>query len=159
MIRRIPPVSRSLIKRFFVAVDSEGVALFQWLFYVLFIMVGVYGLVIANSQPPLSVKYAGPMAAMNITLWYWLHIAGPGTCLIGKLLTRTKSAYAGMWLQLGGDLGLALALAAYNTATYHSESWGRGMYGAFPLGTATFLSVVILTVRDVRRMRVVERLK
>lgn len=155
MIRRIPPASRSLIRQFWVAVDSEGVALFQWLFYILFIILGVYGLWIADSQPPITLRFA----PMNITLWYWLHIVGPGSCLLGKLLRTSRLGYAGMWLQLGGDIGLAFALAAYNTGTFHAESWGRGMYGAFPLGTATFLSVCLLTVRDVRRMRAVEKLK
>lgn len=153
-MRRIP---RSLMRQFWVAVDSESVGLFQAIFYVLFIAAGIYGLTVADSQPPLTLQHA--MASMNIELWYILHIVGPGICLIGKALKHTRSAYAGMCLQLGGDTGMALALAAYNTATFGAESWGRGMYGAFPLGTGAFLSVCILIVRDVRRMRDVELLK
>lgn len=142
--------------RFWSAVDSESVGLFQWLFYVCFIVLGIYALTIANQQAPLTLR---SMGGVNIEVWYWLNIVGPGICLFGKLLRRSVFAHAGMSLELGGDIGVAFALAAYNTATVHAESWGRGMYGAFPLGTATFLSVCLLTVRDVRRMRRVELTK
>lgn len=145
---------RRLIDRFWLAVDAESVVLFQYVFGTVFIFAGLYGIFIAHREPPLTLR--GSMGAVDVRIWYWLNVAGPTLSLAGKCL-RGRLIYAGMWMQLTGDLVLSLALLAYIAGTVEVESWGRGGYGAF-LGTAMCISAVITVTRDVRRLRAVEKL-
>lgn len=146
---------RRLIDRFWMAIDAEGVGLFQYVFGAVFILAGLYGLFIAGHKPPLTLR--GSMAGVDVTIWYWLNIIGPLCSLTGKTL-KGQLTYAGMWMQLTGDLTLTMSLLAYIVATVQVESWGKGAYGAF-LGTALGISAVITVTRDVRRLRAVEMLK
>lgn len=146
---------RRLLDRFWVAIDAEGVALFQYVFGAVFILAGLYGLFIAGHKPPLTLR--GSMAGVDVTIWYWLNIIGPVCSLTGKSLKK-QLTYAGMWMQLTGDLTLTMSLLAYIVATVQVETWGEGAYGAF-LGTALCISAGITVTRDVRRLRAVELLK
>jgi hypothetical protein len=150
MTRRL---TRRLIDRFWSLVDSEDVGLFLYVFGVGFILAGAYGIVVADLQPPLTLK--GPMSTMSVDIWYWLNILGPLVSLTGKSL-RGNFIYTGMWLQLSGDITVTLALLAYVAGTVQVESWGKGAYGAF-LGTAFCISAGLLVTRDLRRLRAVEK--
>lgn len=151
-VRRAP---RRLLARFWTLVDAEAVVLFQFVFGVIFILAGLYGVYIADLKPPLSLR--GSVSHMDIRIWYWLNVIGPLVCLIGKAL-HGQLTYAGMWLQLAGDLVITLMLLAYITGTVQVESWGNGGYGAF-LGAALFTSALLTLTRDVRRLRFVELVK
>lgn len=142
-----------LVTRFWSAVDAESVVLFQFVFGACFILAGVYGIFIANGDPPLTLRDS--MGGMDVRVWYWLNLLGPLGSLLGKCM-KGSLTYAGMWMQLTFDLVLSLALLAYIAGTVQTESWGHGAYGAF-LGAALCISAVITVTRDVRRLRVVER--
>lgn len=149
--------TRSAVKRawdrFWHALDSEAVILFQYVFGVIFVAAGLYGVFVANLQPPLSLR--GSVGHLDIRIWYWLNVAGPVISLLGKSMAG-RLTYAGMWLQLGGNLIITLALLAYISGTVQVESWGKGGYGAF-LGAALFSCAVLTVTRDVRRLLQVEK--
>lgn len=144
-----------LVTRFWHAVDAEGVGLFQYVFGAVFMLAGIYGILVAGNKPPLTLR--GSMAGFDVTIWYWLNIIGPLCSLTGKAL-KGQLTYAGMWMQFTGDLTLTISLLAYIAATVQVETWGEGAYGAF-LGAALCISAAITVTRDVRRLRAVERLK
>lgn len=145
-----PPNRRdTFIRRFWQLIDSEGVELFQWVFYIVIMSSGLYNLTTADGAP-ISVHPA--MGGMDYDKWCWLNVTGPAACLIGKMCGHMKRFVdGGVWFQLTGDATLSLAVLAYVIAVFHVESWGRGMYGGW-LGFATFLSIVVLIIRDVRRI-------
>jgi hypothetical protein len=149
--RRLP---RRILDRFWYILDSESVTSFQMLYYVIFCAAGIYGVFIAGGSAPLTLQDSMPH--FNILLWYWLNVAGPAMAFVGISIKHTKFSYPGLWLQLGGNGMFALALLAYMHATFGVESWGRGMYGAFPLATSSFASTSLLLIRDVRRIFQIE---
>lgn len=139
---------RRMMVRFWFAVDAESVVLFQYVFGAVFITWGLYGTFVADSEPPLTLQ--GAMGGTDVAIWYWLLVAGPLLSLTGKCMYGDLT-YAGMLMQLTGDLVLSLALLAYVTGTVQIETWGRGAAGAF-LGTALCISAAITLTRDVRRL-------
>lgn len=139
--------------RFWMALDAEGIALFQYVLGAAFILAGLYGLIVAGRQPPVTLE--GSMTSHNVTLWYALNIAGPLCCLVGKSVHGSLT-YAGHIMQLAGDVMVALALLAYVTGTVEVESWGSGAYGTF-IGSALFCCAALFLMRDVRRLGAVER--
>lgn len=145
--------TRRLIDRFWSLIDSEDVGLFLYVFGVGFILAGIYGIVVADFKPPITLH--GPMTHASVDIWYWLNILGPVVSLTGKSL-RGNFIYTGMWLQLSGDITITLALLAYVAGTVQVESWGKGAYGAF-LGAAFCISASMLVTRDVRRLLAVEK--
>jgi hypothetical protein len=148
-----PSRMQNLIGQLTGAIDSESVSLFQWVYYVVFLLSGVYNLFIADTAPLTLYSTMGPV---SLRLWYWLNIFGSALPLIGKAVRRTNLAYVGMWLQLFGNLTMYLVLLAYVVATMQVESWGRGGYGAF-LGVAVLLAVTLIVIRDIRRLIEVEQ--
>lgn len=142
-----------VINRFWSLIDAESVVLFQFVFGVGFVLAGLYGIFIANAEPPLTLQ--GSMGRMDVGLWYWLNVAGPVCSLIGKCL-KGDLTYAGMWMQLTGDVTLAIALLAYIAGTVEVESWGKGAYGAF-LAAVLCVSAALTVTRDVRRLLGVEQ--
>jgi hypothetical protein len=144
---------RRIMDRFWRLVDAESVVLFQYIFGTIFMLAGVYGIFIANAEPPLTLR--GSMGHMDVRIWYWLNVTGPGCSLIGKCM-RGRLTYAGMWMQLTGDAVISLALLAYISGTVEVESWGHGAYGAF-LGAALCLCAGVTVTRDVRRLLGVEQ--
>lgn len=119
---------------------------FQIMYYAWFFASGLYGIFIAAGQPPVTLE--GTMAHVSIRVWYLWNIFGPALSTAGMWLERTKFNKAGLWIQISGNVLFAFSLLAYITATFQVESWGRGMYGAFPLGTASLTSTACLILRD-----------
>jgi hypothetical protein len=151
---RVRAAAKRIWDRFWIVVDDEAVVLFKYIFGVIFIAAGLYGIFVAGQQPPLSMR--GAMGHMDVRIWYWLNVLGPLCSLAGKSM-RGDLEYAGMWLQLGGDLAVTLFLLAYITGTVQVESWGNGAaYGAF-LGMGFFFAAIIMVTRDVRRLLQVEK--
>lgn len=139
--------------RFWAAIDAEAVLLFQFVFGIIFILAGLYGIFVADAEPPLTLR--GSMGHMDVQIWYWLNVAGPTCSLIGKC-ARGRLIYSGMWMQLTGDVVMSVALLAYIAGTVQVESWGKGAYGAF-LAAALCISAALTVTRDVRRLRMVEK--
>jgi hypothetical protein len=145
--------ARRTVDRFFVMLDSEGVELFQWLFYVIIAGDGAQNLFIAH-RPPLTLQ--GSMGQPFFECWCVLEIIAPVLCLIGRSIYRTSFRKAANRFQLAGDLILGASESAYVIATFHIEPIGKGGHGGY-LGLAFMLSAFLLAVRDFRRMRMEER--
>lgn len=141
--------TQSLMRKFLVAVDSEGVALFQWVFYLIIAFDGAQNLFIAH-EPPFTLH--GSMGYVNFQWWCALEMAGPVLCLAGKVLHSSKMWRSANTLQLVGDLTLCGAELSYVTATFQIEPIGKVGHGGY-IGLALCLSTLLLGLRDFRRMR------
>jgi hypothetical protein len=146
---------RRVLGRLLVAVDSEGVLLFQIVFYLIFILIGFHDLVIAHNGP---MTLHNSMSYLSIKAWCWANMIGPAACLLGKLIEMISPTPGyedlkapGRVLQLGGDLTISVALMAYVVATFQVEPWGTGGYGGY-VSLATWISTVVLVIRDLRRL-------
>jgi hypothetical protein len=148
------PLARRVLDKFWAVLDSESVIPFQLMYYFIFFTAGVYGVFIAGGSPPLTL--VGAMSHISIQLWYWMNIIGPGMGFLGLAVRRTRFSYAGVWVMAGGNFMFGMSLIAYMIATFQMESWGRGMYGAFPLATSSFASTFFLVIRDLRRIILTE---
>lgn len=139
------------INRFFTALDSEGVALFQVIVYAHIVLAGAYGLIVAGGTPQAVEDVMGPVSN---AVWLWL-CSGAAVCLLGKML-RGNSLYAGMWLQFAGDVAVVGMLAVYVYATLETSWFGQAMFAVF-LCNAIGICTMLLAVRDVRRLIQTER--
>lgn len=138
--------------QFWYALDSESITLFQYILGAAFIAAGVYGVFVADTRPPQTLEVS--MSTAHVNIWYWLNIAGPLCCLVGKSL-HGDLTYAGRLMQLTGDGVVALVLFGYVSGTVQSETWGTGVYAAF-IGAALFCCALLFVARDVRRLLEVE---
>lgn len=139
------------LRRFLVALDSEGVGLFQAIVYLHVVIAGMYGLLVAGGVPQAVEEAMGH--AVN-AVWLWLCL-GAGVCLAGKLLMRL-AANVGMWMQLCGDVAALGAFASYVLATLQTSAWGKALFAVFVIAALTDCAL-LLVVRDVRRIVQVER--
>jgi hypothetical protein len=140
---------RRSLRFFWQALDSRDVIYFQILYYVVFCIAGIYGVFIAKGAAPLTLE--GFFSHVSVGLWYWLNIIGPAMGLLGTALERSRlEDSSALGFEISGNVMFGLSLMAYMVATFQVESWGRGMYGAFPLATVSFASTALLVVRDVR---------
>jgi hypothetical protein len=128
-------------------IDDRDVVWFQMLYYFIFCTAGVYGIFVAGSEPPLTL---GSLPILSVHTWYWMNIIGPAMGLAGIAVERNGREFPGVWMQIGGNVMFGWALMTYMTTTFGVESWGRGMYGAYPLATASFASTTFLVIRDLR---------
>lgn len=144
---------RLALARFWVAVDTTSITLFQVVFGTAFILCGINGIFLADREPPITLR--GTMGSIYIDLWYALLILGPLVCAVGKVLSH-RLTYAGQMLQFTGDVTVAMALLAYISGTIRTEPIGHGGFGAFG-ATALFISAVLFITRDVRQLWIVEK--
>jgi hypothetical protein len=142
---------RAGLHRFLTALDSEGVALFQAVVYTHIAAGGAYGLLVVGGTPQAVQDSMGPW--FN-TLWLWL-CSGAAVCLLGKML-RGESLYAGMWLQLAGDIAICGVLWIYVVCTFATSWWGRALFAVF-IVTSIAECVALLVCRDIRRLVQVEQ--
>lgn len=144
---------RRLVHRFLVMLDTEGVELFQWLFYLIIAADGAQNLFIAHDQP---LTLQGSMDHQFFRYWCALEIVAPVCCLVGRAVHRTSFRKQANAFQMVGDLVLGSSEAAYVVATFHIEPVGRGGHGGY-LGLAFMISAYLLALRDYRRIRSEER--
>lgn len=164
------PLRKRLVNGLLRSIDSEGVLLFQVVFYIILSFVGAQNL-LAGGGGPLTLH--GTMGGMSVMAWNWANLSGPAICLLGKVVEFVNPPTVpaedprdddvispafeegvlrpGRWLQLLGDIGISWALGAYTVGTFHTEPVGVPGYGGY-LGLATWLSTVVLTFRDLRRL-------
>lgn len=140
---------RGVIGRFWAAVDSESVWLFQGLIGGAFILCGLVGIFVAHGALPLTLM--GSMGGLDALVWYALLIVSPSISLFGKAVSKTEIAYGGMWCQLTGDVTMVPALSAYLYGTLLSEPLGHGGFGAY-LAAALLIGSFLFVIRDVRRL-------
>jgi hypothetical protein len=147
-------VVKGVVGRFWAAVDSESVWLFQGLIGTAFILCGLVGIFVAHGALPLTLM--GSMGGFDALVWYTLLVVSPSISLFGKAVSTTEIAYGGMWCQLTGDATMVPALSAYLYGTLLVEPIGHGGFGAY-IAAALLISSFLFVVRDVRRIMQVRR--
>jgi hypothetical protein len=137
--------------RLFVILDAEGVGIFQAIVYAHIIGMGLYGMLEAGVPQVVE----DSLGRFFNTLWLWMCL-GALICEVGKMM-KGKRAYLGMCMQFGGDLFVFGVLATYTYSTLYTGYWGKAMAGVF-LSAALADCVLLLIIRDVRRLVLVERI-
>ncbi|MGV0785091.1 hypothetical protein [Mycolicibacterium sp. XJ775] len=149
---------RRSVDRFLDALDSEGVALFQWVVYLHMIIGGLYSLFIARGVPQAVGQALGPVIE---SVWLWL-LCGMSVCLVGKYLSSRpdKTRYfvysTGLLLQLAGDICAFGGFFGYVVGTMQTAYWGKAVIAMFGFAALSWCAL-FLVVRDVRRYIQAER--
>lgn len=145
---------RAGIDRFFYTLDAEGVGIFQAVVYLHVVAGGLY-LKFGASHDVLDPieESLGP----NLNgVWTWLCV-GCAVCLLGKVLCwHSPSKYAGMLMQLAGDLFAFGVFYVYVIGTMLTTEWGKAVFAVFIM-EALGECVLLLIIRDVRRIAQVEQ--
>jgi hypothetical protein len=156
----------TLRSRFFELVDSDALRLFQAVVYLGIVASGVY--MSWMGSPTTVANELGE--AMNF-VWVALTLFGPLLVALGWWMVRRgerlvldrdsegggSHIYWGWYAQAGGDISIMMVCLAYVIAAF-SASWAeRGIFAAFVLSSLA-LCAAILVLRDVRRIRAIERL-
>jgi len=145
------PVRRG-VRRFLAILDSETVAPFQAVFYVFFTLGSIY-LLGFTIEPIESIERSLGQTATNV--WAAIQGGGPLVWLLGRR-ARNGMAYAGLWLQLIGDLVAGGALFVYTLAILADKNWGDGVFSPF-ISIPTIFCIALLAFRDGRRIAQVEK--
>jgi hypothetical protein len=145
---------RKGIDWFLVRLDSEGVGLFQAIVYVHAVIGALYLWIAANGDTPDAVQ--DTLGGQWERLWLWLCM-GPAFCLLGKVMCWWDATrYGGFLFQLGGDIFGLTAFVVYVYATVDTAWFGKALWAVF-ICAAIAECVLLLVVRDVRRIGQVER--
>ncbi len=138
-----------MLDRFWRILDSETVRLYQVLMYTTFAVGGIY----LTVAPGPESAVLSEMGTRVHEVWALLLIIAPIVVLIG---TRLRNRWSGLILESAGDLCIFLLLATYVVAVIQT-SWGRGVF-SLPTHIGLTVSVLLLVVRDVRRLIQIEHL-
>lgn len=130
--------------------DLRSVRPFQVIVYLSYIVAGVQAA--ALGAPPGAVREA--MGHEATVLWIVMLLVFPSLSLAG--LASARRWAGSMWLQLGGNVGVAGATAAYAIAVIQSTWWNSATFAAW-LAASLTLCCLVLVWGDVRRIVVVER--
>lgn len=136
---------RRRIDALWALIDSESGTAFQALFYTLIMMGGIYNLAV---DEPIQAVEAVSSPTFYIT-FLWVSVLGPLSAIVGRLLGGGLE-YAGMWLQLGGDIAVGFVLFAY-AAGIALNYWREGNFSIF-LAAGCAIGVLLFVVRDIRHL-------
>lgn len=128
-------------------IDSESVRHYQNVIYAAYVFAGIHSLV---SNPHTTVTRV--MGETADTLWTWMLILCPLIAFAGMWVRRTN--ISGLWLQLAGDIGFAVATWSYVAAIVQATYAKQATFSAW-LGAAIGLCALGVIVRDVRVLRTV----
>ena len=134
----------SVFARFRQLIDSETVRLYQAVMYTCYLFAGIY--MASFGRAPSTIQQA--MGAHAHYAWIGLMIACPLLVLLG---TRVPNKWSGLWLQLGGNVGVVTCLATYVAAVLQSPWWGTGVFAVWGYVGLTVCTAAII-LRDGRRI-------
>ncbi|AUV60729.1 membrane protein [Gordonia phage Biskit] len=152
--------------RFYRVVDSDNVRVFQAIVYLGMLVSGVY-MVAYGAPTTVQLELGDEMHAV----WIGMTIIGPLIVTIGdrmvyagkhRVLHSRKSGgggriYWGWYLQAGGDFAVCMVYLTYIIAAFSSAWLQKGIFAAF-ITTSLMICAVVLVIRDLRRVRAIERL-
>ncbi|MBF6368435.1 hypothetical protein IU469_22315 [Nocardia puris] len=138
------------MRRAVAALDEGSVRPFHAMVYLAYIAAGVQSL--ALGAPPNAV--AQVMGHRFALAWIVLIIVSPALALVG-MATERRYIY-GLYMQAAGNSGVACATAAYVMAILQVTWADRASFAAW-MATSLTASAVLITWRDVRRIRAVTR--
>lgn len=147
-----------VLDRFLLALDGEGVGIFQAIVYLHLAAGGAYCALIARGVPDSIQDTMG--RNVNGT-WLWLCM-GVTICLLGKVMSskpyqrRYWVHTTGLALQLAGDLFAFGAFWGYVLATLQTSVWGTALIAIW-IFAALGDCAALLILRDIRRWQQAER--
>lgn len=155
--------------RFYRVVDSDEVWVFQAIVYVNMIASGIY--MTAYGAPSGRVPVQKELGDTMHDVWVSLTIVGPLIVIIGdrmvyagknRVLHSHKPGgggriYWGWYLQAGGNFAVCMVYLPYIIAAFSSAWLQKGIFAAF-ITTSLMICAVMLVIRDLRRVRAIERL-
>lgn len=165
----MPSWYRDWRDRFYQALDSDDVRTFQVIVYAGVLAAGVYMSILGA---PSVVQ--DRMGVFSHHVWVTLTILGPVLVIIGDRLSReghwqitqqectrpsraARRLYYGWYMQAAGDFVAGMVYLTYVIAAF-SVSWlHRGIFSAYVVA-ALCLCSLLLTTRDLRRVRQLERM-
>lgn len=139
---------RERILRFLV---SDSVRNFVWLYYIFFLMWGIYGSFFAH---PIGL-IVEPMGQLAYNLWVWApipatlvslgglalrHGGSPADEIRGPLL---RADFLGLWMQVGGHTCMFIVLLVFEVTGIIGAYWGQPVISIFLLGAYT-IGVAVL---------------
>lgn len=152
--------------RFFMAVDSGQVKMFQAIVYFWMTISGGY--MIWHGSGPSVIEQE--LSATMHQVWVWLAVVGPLMVTAGDLLVRRgetavftghgggRRVYWGWYLQLGGDIVVTMVFLTYVIASLQAAWLQRGIFAAFIVVSLAMCSS-ILALRDFRSVRGIEKMR
>lgn len=150
VLSSIPRKIESLMDRFFNMLDSELVALYQQLLYIIMVADGFYNLFATNGIIPAVEGALSPPAYMLLLI---LFVLGPLIWLASKAVDPHSkwggTAMRGMML---GDFMAWGSFTVYLSATIYTSEWGRPNVAGW-LVLFFWAGTLLLWVRDFRRIR------
>ena len=151
---------------FYRAVDSDNVRVFQAIVYLGMFVSGIY--MIAYGAPTTVQKELGEymhdvwvsltiVSPLIVTLGYRMVYAGKDRVLHSRKPGGGGRIYWGWYLQAGGDFAVCMVYLTYIIAALSSDWLQRDIFAAF-ITTSLMICAVVLVIRDLRRVRAIERL-
>jgi hypothetical protein len=136
--------------------DTESVATFQTMYYIVFALLGVTLLI-----PGVPVQHAHKiMHSLIYTMWIGLQMVCPVITLVGRRVS-TKAAAApagapnlsvlGAWLQFGGDWGVWVGVQLWTVSMFFTPWWTHNLFVLYFM----FMGVgggAMFTLRSLRRL-------
>jgi hypothetical protein len=144
---------RAIKTLFYEAIDKENLILQQSAFYIILVILGIYGLIFAHQASEPVEKL---MSDAVIAIWYVLHIIGPISSLYGRSLLGGANAILGTRLQLIGDLMVFVGISIFIVCNFIVYDWGRAYYGLFFV-IFGLMGVILFLFRDIRRIIQIEK--
>lgn len=152
--------------RFYRVVDSDNVRVFQAIVYLGMFVSGVY-MGVYGAPTTVQLELGDGMHFV----WVSMTIIGPLIVTVGdrmvyagknRVLHSRKPGgggriYWGWYLQAGGDLVVCMVYLTYIIAAFSSAWLQRGIFAAFII-TSLMICAAVLVIRDLRRVRAIERL-
>lgn len=107
------------------ALDTETVVLFVWPYYLSLFAWGFFSLILGHQTMSQVRDIMGPFFYI---IWLVGHLIGTTEVMVGLVL---PDKYVGLWLQLGGNITMAMMLFAYELSAF--KEWGVGAYSFFAI--------------------------
>lgn len=132
--------------------DGESVRPYQAVVYASCAIAGMQSLI--TGLPPNVVTDA--MGHVVAVIWSAMLIACPTVTALGLWMSR-RGLPSGLWMQAGGDTGVAWAMAAYAVAIFQATWAERASFAAW-LAIGVGVCALGMVIRDVRRIQQAGRL-
>jgi hypothetical protein len=158
--------ARKQVGNFLTVLDSGHVKMFQAVIYTSVMIAGAYMIWYGSGPSVIEQELSDDMHYV----WIWFCTFGPASAALGDILVRNgersfsaglgggRRIYWGWYFQFGGDAVVSMVFLTYVVASFQAAWLQRGIFAAFVMA-ALMLCAILLTVRDFRSVRGIERLR
>lgn len=142
----------ALWRGFINQLDTENVKLYVWPYYLTLFFFGVIATILHGRNGVPTTYVASVMGPLFYTIWTWQLILGTSEVMVGLVIPWK---YFGLWLQLGGNFGMSLALLAYEIAAF--TIWGPAAFSFFAIAPYV-LGCLFLSATVVRKLYLIHHI-